>query len=91
MDLEADVCAENKVYIGLLKDMAKASDGYFTPGEIDEIWSSEEGPVKITFKSNDQRIEFSPEYLDDWIDVRIFQLINDEMKMVTKDKFHLCY
>ena len=91
MDLEADVCAENKVYISVLQQMAKASDGHFNPTDIEEIWSSDEGPIKVSFKSNNQIIEFSPEYMDDWIDERIFEVINDEMKKTSSDRFVLCY
>ena len=91
IDLEADVCAQNKVYTSLLEDFAKASDGHFSPTNIEEIWESEEGPIQLNFQSNGSDVTFEPEYMDDWIDGRVFDVINNEMKKVTDEKFCLCY
>lgn len=90
IDLEADVCAENKVYTSLLEDFAKASNGYFSPTSIEETWESEEGPIRVSFMSNGSKITFEPEYMDDWIDGRVFEIINGEMHKATQEKFHLC-
>ncbi len=90
IDLEADVCADNKVYSSLLAEISKASNGNFLPSDIEEIWNSEEGPIKVSFDSNGQIIIFEPEYMDDWIDGRIFEVINKEMKKVSNEYFHLC-
>jgi len=90
IDLEADVCADNLVYTSLLDKFSKASNGFFKPTDIEEIWNSEEGPIKLNFVSNGQTIIFEPEYMDDWIDGQIFRLINAEMKKVSTELFYLC-
>ena len=90
IDLEADVCADNKVYTSLLGDFSKASDGNFLPTDITETWATEQGPIKLSFISNGQLIAFEPEYMDDWIDDRIFKIINEEMKKVSDEFFYLC-
>lgn len=91
IDLEADVCAENKVYTSLLEDFASASNGHFSPANIEEMWESEEGPIRLRFQSNGSTVKFEPEYMDDWIDDQIFDVINSEMQKVTDEKFYLCY
>jgi hypothetical protein len=91
IDLEADVCAQNKVYTSLLQDFAKASDGNFAPANIEETWEGEEGPIRLQFQSNGSIIAFEPEYMDDWIDCRVFDVINGEMEKTTDEKFFLCY
>lgn len=90
IDLEADVCADNKVYIEVLNYFANASNGKFTPTNISEVWESEEGPIKVVFDSNGQQITFEPEYIDDWIDGRIFGIIQTEIKKVSEENFHMC-
>ena len=90
IDLEADVCADNKVYIWLLNAFAKASNGLFVPTNINEVWTTEEGPIKVSFISNGQTIIFEPEYIDDWIDGRIFEVINIEMAKASNELFTLC-
>ena len=90
IDLEADVCSANRVYTWLLSAFSKASNGHFSPFDIAEIWSSEDGPIKLSFISNGETIIFEPEYMNDWIDGRIFNLINAEMKKVSDELFHLC-
>lgn len=90
IDLEADVLNGNNVYVSLLEDFAKASNGYFNPIDIKETWVSDEGPIEVSFSSNGQKIVFEPEYMEDWIDGRIFSLINDEMKKVCNEHFQVC-
>ena len=90
IDLEADVCTDNKVYIWLLNTFANASNGLFVPTNINEVWTTEEGPIKVSFISNGQAIIFEPEYIDDWIDGRIFEVINIEMAKVSNELFTLC-
>jgi len=90
IDLEADVRAENQVYIYLLEDFAKASDGHFSPIGIEETWESDEGPIQVSFTSNGSDITFKPEYMDDWIDGKVFDVINAEMQKVTSERFYLC-
>jgi hypothetical protein len=90
IDLEADVCAENKVYTSLLEEFAKASNNHFFPVDIEETWESEEGSILVAFTSNASKITFAPEYMDDWIDSKVFDVINAEMHKVTSERFYLC-
>ncbi len=90
IDLEADVCAENKVYTRLLDNFSKASNGFFTPSRITETWESDEGPIRVSFTSDGREVVFAPEYFDDWIDGRIFYVINREMKRVSNEEFVVC-
>ena len=90
IDLEADVLNGNDVYVSILETFAKASNGYFNPTNIKEIWNADEGPIKVTFLSNGHQITFEPEYMDDWIDGRIFNVINQEMKRVSNEVFFAC-
>jgi len=91
LDLEADVCAENRVYEWVLQTFSEASGGYFSPTNITELWAGEEGPISVSFFSNGSRQTFSPAYLDDWIDGRVFEVINREMQKTTAERFYLCY
>lgn len=90
IDLEADVCADNKVYASLLTHFANASDGHFSPADIEEVWQGPEGPIRLSFTFNGRKILFEPEYLDDWLDVKLFDIINEEMQKVTQEKFYPC-
>ena len=91
IDLEADVCAGNNVYVSLITDFSAASNGHFLPADITETWQSEEGPIHVTFSCNGTRVSFEPEYIDDWIDGQIFTVINNEMQKVSNEKFLVCY
>jgi hypothetical protein len=91
IDLEADVCSGNKVYTHLLEMYSNASDGQFLPSEIEEVWDSPTGPIQVSFSSNGKRIIFNPEYLDDWIDEKIFNVINNEMKKTGDKFFFVCF
>lgn len=90
IDLEADVLNGNNVYVSVLQDFAKASNGHFNPIEVKEVWSSDEGPIEVSFLSNGEKIVFEPEYLDDWIDGQVFDVINVEMKKVCNETFMFC-
>lgn len=90
IDLEAEVCAQNKVYTLLLTWFSERSNGHFSPKNIEEIWYSEQGPIKLSFISNDETIIFEPKYLDDWIDSRVFTVINEEMKKNCNEYFYVC-
>ena len=90
IDLEADVCDENRVYTSILEDFAKASNGHFSPTKIEETWESEEGPIKVSFMSNGYKVSFEPEYNDDWLDPELFDTINGEMQKVTTEIFYQC-
>src|ERR1051325_4679702 len=67
-DPEADVCAENLVYSGVLPEWARISRGAFAPTEISERWEGEHGPIRLTFKLGGKPASVSPTYQDDWID-----------------------
>jgi hypothetical protein len=75
-DLEADVGAGGGVYAATLAEWAAISAGAFTPTEITETWASEEGPVSVSFESGGSTHVLEPEYLEDWIDPRILEPIN---------------
>ena len=90
IDLEADVCSGNEVYIWVLNAFAKASNGKFAPTDITEVWESEEGPITVSFTSNGKHIVFAPEYANDWLDQRVFEIIENEMKNADNEKFYIC-
>lgn len=90
IDLEADVYAENEVYCWILNTFSEASNGYFMPTEIQENWITDKGPISVNFISDGKEITFEPEYMDDWIDSKIFDLINIEMKKKSNEFFILC-
>jgi hypothetical protein len=75
-DPEADVCAGNLVYTGLLPEWARISQGAFAPSDVQEHWATETGPVTLTFQLAGQRVSVSPSYQDDWIDLDVLQQIN---------------
>lgn len=76
-DAEADVCAENKVYTGVLPAWAEASQGAFAPENIEERWESETGPVHLSFTLDGTARTLSPRYLDDWLDVDVLAQANE--------------
>ena len=90
IDLESDVCDGNNVYVSVLEDFSKASNGHFKPTNIEEVWDSEEGPVRVSFTSNGRQVVFEPEYMDDWIDGGVFDVINEEMSKTSNERFHVC-
>ncbi len=76
-DLEADVVDENQVYVATLEEWAAISEGTFNLSNIVETWASDDGPVTVTFTLDGQTHEVQPEVIDDWIDPRIAQTINE--------------
>jgi hypothetical protein len=78
-DLEADVADGNDVYASTLADWATISVGSFQPDQIEETWESEAGPVLVRFTLNDEDVELTPEYLEDWIDPGIITPINERI------------
>ncbi|OXA78561.1 hypothetical protein SAMN05444397_10955 [Flavobacterium aquidurense] len=81
MDLESDVCAQNKVYRDVINMFSVISKGTFNPENIEEKWQSESGPITIQFKSNNEIIKFEPEYSDDWLDGKIFDICINQIKI----------
>lgn len=90
LDLEAGVSAENQVYARLLQTFAQASNGAFNPTGIEEYWGADDEPIQVRFTIGDRRVVFEPEYLDQWIDADIFEVINKEMEAVGEAKFCAC-
>ena len=78
-DLEADVCAGNKVYEQLVEEYAALSKGTLEPTGIIESWHSEEGPVTLSFNSKGQHFTAELAYYDDWIDGEVFSFLDDAM------------
>ena len=90
LDLEADVCAENKVYTSLLQELSGISAGGFNPTHIEETWEGEEGPIKVHFNIDDKPVVFKPKYMDDWIDTNFFSLVEEKMAQSGRANFHVC-
>lgn len=80
VDLEADVCADNKVYVRVLSDLASISRDSFSPSSISEIWESEEGPITVTFETDGKSRSIHPEWCNDWIDLNILNDLNCILK-----------
>jgi hypothetical protein len=77
MDLEADVVAENQVYLTTLAELASISVGAFAPSDVVERWAGEAGPISVTFEMGGARHEIRPGYLEDWVDPTILVPINE--------------
>ena len=77
MDLEADVVAENEVYVTVLADLGSISVGAFAPSDVVETWAGEAGPISVAFEMGGARHEIRPGYLEDWVDPMILVPINE--------------
>lgn len=75
-DPEADVCAENKIYQEVLPEWAHISHGAFAPYNITEQWESDSGPITVWFQLGERLASVSPNYQDDWIDLKVLRQIN---------------
>lgn len=75
-DTEADVCAENQVYVDTLTRWSKISRSAFMPENIRETWDGEHGPVHVEFEHNGKKIALHPRFQHDYIDLNILQSIN---------------
>ena len=80
IDLEADVCSENKVYADVIKKYSKLTNNIFNPQNIAETWNSETGPIKVIFELDNRKVEFKPKYNDDWLDSIVFEICNKEIR-----------
>jgi len=80
IDLEADVAMDNNVYIQVIKAFGILSNKKFDPTGIKEQWTSETGPIDVSFKSNDSLIKFKPEYQDDWLHESVFKVCLAELE-----------
>lgn len=88
-DAESDVGKDNNQYVALLNAFAAASSGLFNPKNITEKWESEKGPIHVSFTEDDKEIRFEPEYLDDWLSEKAFDVINQQMGKKGKEKFYM--
>lgn len=88
-DFEDDVCKGNNRYVALLTAFSNASGGRFLPTQIKEDWSSEKGPIKVSFTIKEEQVEFSPEYHDDWLSEKAIDIINQQMIKDGNEKFYM--
>ena len=68
-------CKENLVYTKTIKDCEKLSGGYLTAGKIKEEWKSDTGSIEISFWDADTLRVFTPEYNEDWYDIKFFDFL----------------
>lgn len=80
IDLEADVCKENKVYEEVIKMHSELTNNIFDPKNIKEIWHSQTGPIEVEFELDNEKIKFKPKYLDDWVDGIVFDICKEKIK-----------
>ncbi len=78
-DLEADVLNGNMVYAETVKEFGKLSGGFLNPSEIREEWTSDEGPVKVSFQDKDTVRVFNLKFYNDWYDTDFFQYLESAM------------
>lgn len=90
LDLEADVCRENKVYSWLLKVLDGLSGRKNIITDIVEEWESETGPINVSFNLNSEKKFANPEYHDDWVDPNFINNILTEISKVINQSFHVC-
>lgn len=80
IDLEADVCEENKVYTQVIKSFATLTNNVFDPKKIQENWIGKTGPIEIEFEIENVKTKFSPEYKDDWLDEVVFKVCKEKIE-----------
>jgi hypothetical protein len=78
-DTEADIWKGSNAYVYFLQQLSEISDKKFVPTDINENWEFETGPITVKFKSWGKQFEFEPEYIDNWIDGRVIEDINNEL------------
>ena len=79
-DLEADILNGNNVYAETVKEFGKLSGGFLKPDKIKEEWTSDEGPVKVSFWDSDTLRTLNLKFNDDWYDTDFFKYIESSMK-----------
>ncbi|MEL1256230.1 hypothetical protein AAEO57_20785 [Flavobacterium sp. DGU38] len=80
LDLECDVGAENNAYVDVIKMFSNLSNGSFNPRNIKEKWQSPSGPTTIEFELDEEIIKFKPEYSEDWLDIKVFEVCHEKIK-----------
>jgi hypothetical protein len=78
-DLEADVLNGNMVYAETVKEFGSLSGGYLKPDKVKEEWTSDEGPVKVSFWDSDTLRTFNLKANDDWYDTDFFKYLESSM------------
>jgi len=61
-DVEADVCAENRVYCEFLRSLATISEGTFDPQGIEESWQTDSGRSRWRSPSRQCGMNFTPPF-----------------------------
>jgi len=89
LDLEADVCNENKIYCEVIKMFDKLGKEDFNPTQISEFWESETGPIHVSFVQGSDTTKIDPTYLDDWLHESVF--IECQKQIEKKGKYRLVY
>jgi hypothetical protein len=84
-DLEADVAEGSDVYAVTLGEWAAISGDSFVPTSIVETWESPTGPITVSFELEGAAHVLEPEYLEDWIDIRILGDINELTSVEGRD------
>jgi len=79
-DLEADVLNGNNVYAQTVKEFGELSGGFLRPDQIKEEWTTDEGPVKVSFRDSDTLRTFNLKSNGDWYDIDFFKYLESSMK-----------
>lgn len=90
LDLEADVCKENKVYTWLSQAIDEISGRRELITDIEENWEGEQGPILIRCKINNVPKEYHPAYHKDWVDQSTLENILTDVTAVIGEQFHIC-
>ncbi|MEZ4867273.1 MAG: hypothetical protein R3C14_38470 [Caldilineaceae bacterium] len=75
-DLEANVCAENQVYVTTLQEWSRIARGAFQLEHVQEQWASDEGPITLSLLLDGQPITLHPVFYGDWLDLNILSALN---------------
>jgi hypothetical protein len=76
-DTEADVCPEHAVYVRTLNEWSAISRGTFVLEDVQEHWTSDNGPVRVTLAHQGQTFRLHPRYWDDYMDIGILTEVNE--------------
>ena len=90
LDLEADVCKENKIYSWLLTLLNELSGRKNIITDIFEEWEDETGPINVSFRLNGEMKFLIPEYNNDWVDPIFIDNVLTEISKVINEPFHVC-
>ncbi len=77
IDLEADVCMSNEMYIHFINELETISNNKLSVENIKEIWESETGPIELSFEIEGKKFTCNPEFNNDWLDGGFIEIINN--------------